>query len=57
MHAGVFHTQTAEVIQRLLLAQINQFTFQLRADDDCFRGEMVARVLLNRRDVFALAER
>ena len=55
VHAGVFHTQTAEVIQRLLLTQINQFTLQLRADDDCFRSEMVPRVLLNRRDVLRRA--
>ncbi|KAF5408778.1 MAG: hypothetical protein Udaeo2_10320 [Candidatus Udaeobacter sp.] len=51
MHASVFHTQTTQIIQRLLLTQINQFAFQLRADDDCFSGKMVPRVLANRRDV------
>src|SRR5204863_218834 len=48
VHAGVLHAETAKIIQRLLLAEINQLTFQLRADDDCLRGEVVARVLLNR---------
>src|SRR5438552_16449757 len=51
VHAGVFHAYTAKIIQRLLLAEISQLAFQLRADDDCLRCEVVARVLLYRCDL------
>src|ERR1044071_7023846 len=45
VHTSVFHTRTEQGIQRFLLTQVNQFTFQLRADDDCFRSEMVPRII------------
>ena len=52
VHAAVFHAQTAQIFHRLIFAKIDKFAFDLRADDDRFRCEMMPRVILDRSDMF-----
>src|SRR5438046_3818402 len=51
VHTGVFHAEAAQVFERLLLSEVDKLTLDLRADHNCFSGEMVARVILNKIDV------
>ena len=52
VHAAVFDAEAAQIFQRLFFAQIDQFAFDLRADDDRFGGEMVSRVILDQLDMY-----
>jgi hypothetical protein len=48
VHAAVFDTDTTQVFHRLVFAKIDEFTLNLRADDDSFSCEMVPRIILHR---------
>src|SRR5260370_16776813 len=48
---GVLDTQTTQIFHRLIFAKIDEFTFNLRADDNRFSREMMLRVILDRSDM------
>ena len=55
VHTTVFHTEAMQIFQRILVAKIDQFTFDLGADDHGLCGKMMFRVILNCCDVLACA--
>src|SRR5437016_12406009 len=48
---AVLDAQTTQIFHRLIFAKIDEFTFNLRADNDRFGREMMLRVTLDRSDV------
>src|SRR6266699_2052083 len=48
--AAVFNAQAAQVFHRFIFAKIDKFTFDLRADDDSLRSEMMLRIILDKID-------
>src|SRR4029077_12076257 len=51
VHAAVLDAQTTQIFHRLIFAKIDEFTFNLRADNDCFGREMMLYVTLDRSDM------
>ena len=49
--AAVFHAEVAQVFERFFLAKINQFAFDLGANYERFRSEMMLGVILNEIDI------
>src|SRR6266581_3354778 len=48
---AVLDAQTTQIFHRLIFAKIDEFTFNLRADDNRFSREMMLRVTLDRSDM------
>src|SRR5260370_38137923 len=48
---AVLHAQTTQIFHRLIFAKIDEFTFNLRADNDRFGRKMMLRVTLDRSDM------
>src|SRR5260370_39028424 len=49
--AAVLDAQTTQIFHRLIFAKIDEFTFNLRADNNCFGREMMLCVTLDRSDM------
>src|SRR5438477_8649854 len=49
--AAVFHPEAAQVFERFFLAKINQFAFDLGANYERFRSEVMLGVILNEMDI------
>src|SRR5437879_6652176 len=51
MHAAIFDTGDPQIFQRLVLAEIHKFAFELCTDHDCFCSEVISGVILSSDDI------
>src|ERR1700730_15039116 len=51
VHPAVLHPEPAQKLERFVFAKIDKFTFDLRADDNGFGPEMMARIIPHKIDM------